>query len=346
VFDAYVSLVHATLHRGLHGASAFRYSTLARELSGKLHNVPPLELRRVLLAPDFTNRLLWQQPDRIELALEFLDKALRVEGMISGREKANCDAWTALGDAMVLRNGEVQRGARIAGMPPLDFDSPYPTNDSSKPTPMATPAHFRSLSGAVRPLTLERMATAWSGLSAASLIASDFVTQFVQVIALRRHNERAGFSSGSYRGYIGRVVLGNPDSEFSSDIRIVEALVHEAIHAMLYMTLYPVAWGVEDSRCYAEGEKVVSPWTGASLKLSSFLQACFVWYGLLNFWWRALERNAFRDTDRASRRLEQALKGFQGTPLLNIVGHEDRKVIRDDVSDAVELLQEKARTSL
>jgi hypothetical protein len=343
VFDAYVAFVSEALACALRDGER-QGDTLARNLAAKLQTVPSPNFFRVVLAPDVTCRLLWRHPDRVQRVSEFLDKALHVEAVISGREEADCDAWTALGDMKVLQSGEILRAADIPGLPPLDLDSPNIASGEFVSIIGHGEVRFRSLSHDVRPVVIDRMTSAWDEISATSKLVADFIAKFVQVFVLRSDNIRTEFSSGSYRRYIGRVVMGNPHSDSVSDIGLAEAMVHEAIHALLYMALYTVPWGVDSNRMYTKGVRIVSPWTGAPLNVSSFLQACFVWYGLVHFWSLALRRESFNDTHGTRLRMARALEGFVGSPLVDNLCSEDRKIVRDDVITAIEKMQSRAKT--
>jgi len=344
VLAAYVAFVSAELGCALRDCE-HQNDALARNLAAKLQTLPSADFRRVVLAPDFTYRLLWRHPDRIQRVSDFLDKALHVEGVISGREPADCDAWTALGDARILQSGEILRGVNIPGLPPLDLDSPNVMRDvrtGEFPSVCGNdPVQLRSLNNDVRPVVIDRMTTAWREISATSKLVADFVSNFVQVIVLQNDDTRAKFSSGSNRRYIGGVVIKNPHSECASAIKLAEAMVHEATHALLYMALYTVPWGADNNHAYANLGRIVSPWTGAQLKASSFVQACFVWYGLLHFWSLALRLQTVEGMDEARRCMARALSGFVGSPLLDNLCSEDRKIVRDDVSNAIETMQSR-----
>jgi hypothetical protein len=344
VFEGYVALVSHTLSRALRDCQR-QDGARARDLAAKVKSAPAYESRRVLLAPDFTCRLLWPHPERLQRMCGFLDQALHVEGVINGREDAVCDGWTALGDSKVLRSGETLRGVVISGLPALDFDSPNVASGEFAPLLEDNQVRFPPLPDDARPLTIDRLTTASGGISATNTLVADLIARFVQVILLRTDRSRTDFSSGSYRRYIGRIILGNPHAESVSDITLAEAMVHEAIHALLYMTLYPVPWGVDNGHTDAAAGRVVSPWTGARLKVSSFLQACFVWYGLLQFWDRAVRLETFENSAGAHERMTRALGGFSGKPLLDNLGSEVRKNVRGDVCDAIQTIQRRAIAS-
>jgi hypothetical protein len=350
VFDGYVAFVSqaldvAFLSQALGhslGECERQESALARNLAAKLQTVPAPDFLRVMLAPEFTHRLLWPHPNRLQRVCEFLDKALHAEGVISGREEAaDCDVWTALGDVKILQSGEIMRGVNIPGLPPLDFDSPNVT--SSVRSGEFAPNHFRLLSDHVRPLVIDRMTIARDEISATSTLVADFVAKFVQVIVLQSESASARLSSGSNGQYIGRVVITNPHSEYASDIEITEAIVHEAIHSLLFMALCTVPWGIDPNRTYVTGVKIVSPWTGTPLDVEQFLQACFVWYGLLHFWNLALRGETLKGSDKPRIRFAEALRGFVGSPLIDNLCSEDRKILRDDVSNAIETMQSEAK---
>jgi len=341
VYDTYVAFVSQALGYAL---SDLRRQDrgLADHLATQLQTVPDPDFLRVILAPDFTYRLLWRRPDRIQRVSEYLNQALHVEGVIAGREKADYEAWSALGDVKVLQTGETAHGVKIPGLPPLDLDSPNVTNPEFEPDPADDEVQFHPLSNDIRPMVIDQMTTAWQQISATSTLVADFVGKFVQVIVLRSDNERKAFSGGSSHGCIGRVVIGNPHLDFVSDVRLADALVHEAIHALLYMQLYRAPWGTSHG-AYAPDVRVVSPWTGAALPVTSFLQACFVWYGLLHFWSLAHEAKTFRGAQEVRGRMDLALAGFVGPPLLDELSNEDRKIVNDDVSSAIETMQARVK---
>src|ERR1700737_689005 len=346
VFEAYRTLVSETLNNALHNCER-QDDPFARCLAARLQTVPAADFVRVLLAPDFTYRLLWQCPNRIQELSKFLDKALHVEGVISGREKALCDAWTALGDIKILQSGEILHAENIPGLPALDLDSPNVMCDvrtgEVHPVVSNGPLQFGPLSHDVRPVVINRMTTAWHEISATSKLVADFVNKFVQVIVLQCDDIRKNFGSGSNRGYVGRVIIKNPHYECASHVKLAEAMVHEAIHALLYRALYTVPWGIDDNRAYVNDTKIVSPWTGAQLRVTSFLQACFVWCGLVHFWSLAQRLDTFEGNDETSSCMAKALKGFTGSPLPDRLFNEDRKIVSDDVITAIETMQTRVK---
>ncbi len=144
------------------------------------------------------------------------------------------------------------------------------------------------------------------------------------------------FSSGSSGQFIGRSVIANAHLAKITPIEISEALVHEAIHSVLYMAERQRPW-VLDPALYAGPERVASPWTGSSLPLRPYLQACFVWYGLVHYWSEMIRCRLVTDT-RALARLDIALRGFAKADLLaDIAPFLDR--LSDEVKDAIAAMQ-------
>ncbi|PZF73566.1 hypothetical protein [Taibaiella soli] len=92
--------------------------------------------------------------------------------------------------------------------------------------------------------------------------------------------EHDRFSSASFRGLAGLNLIIN--SHATSVEVIMDAIIHEAIHSVLYQ-LEPThgAFFIDDTTSAA---LVQSPWTSNTINTDNLAQACFVWYGLFNFW--------------------------------------------------------------
>jgi hypothetical protein len=89
--------------------------------------------------------------------------------------------------------------------------------------------------------------------------------------------------------------------------------VHESIHSFLYIIEEKYHFLADRS---ATGPiKVTSPWTGRVLDLHSFLHACHVWFGLWQFWGRAIHAGVF-DESIARKYHDESRAGFD-KPSLN-----------------------------
>jgi hypothetical protein len=342
VFGAYVARVDEEIGRAL-GRCERRDKALAHRLIARLETVPARDFLRVALAPDFTYRLFWQHPDA-PMVCKFLEQALHVEAVVSGTEKAERDMWTALGDIKALRTGGIIQGATIPGLPALDVDSPNTRSSKWGPDRPINSNGYGPLSNDVRPMVLDRLATAWDQVAVVNEVVAKFVARFVQVILLRGLDSASGFASGSDARHAGLMILDNPHSQHVSDIMLTETIVHEAMHSLLYMTIHEMPWGPGDS-CAFTSTRVISPWSGTPLTVDSFLHACFVWYGVLHFWSGALPITALSDADQVRGRVARSVEGFLGAPLLDNLCKDDRKAVRKDIGCAIVTMQSRVKAS-
>jgi hypothetical protein len=103
------------------------------------------------------------------------------------------------------------------------------------------------------------------------------------------------------------------------------------------MQLQSEPWGLVDF--HEEREPVlVSPWSGRDLPLSTYLHACFVWFALVHFWGRSLQKNAF-PLESIAPRLARAVMGFRGTPLLSGLDERYRRTVLPAVREAIDVMQ-------
>jgi HEXXH motif-containing protein len=140
------------------------------------------------------------------------------------------------------------------------------------------------------------------------------IFQVTRVIVCRKTTTpKAGFASSSWPAYVGKVALVNAHCAELTAERLANALIHEAIHSILFMIETSEPFVVDFTR---DGDATVtSPWSGRALPLINYVHACFVWYGLWCFWRLAARAKAFAPASAASH-LELAASGFRGPPLL------------------------------
>jgi hypothetical protein len=137
------------------------------------------------------------------------------------------------------------------------------------------------------------------------------VTSVVEVLALRRETANATtFYSSTFPGCPGLVRLTNAHLPETSTRLIVEGLVHEAIHCMLHIhEELEEPFVREEEHSHA---KVTSPWTGAPIRLQSYIHACAVWYGIYWLW----SADGFGPSTGEVEFLKQrACRGFQYHPV-------------------------------
>jgi hypothetical protein len=273
-------------------------------------------LRRVVLAPETCSRLLWGHPggcDERDL-WQYLTDVLEVERARFDPPAAPTDTrWSALGDLRIDgASGAVVVQPTAAGVV-VDTESPaaicfdYSTlhRDGMELRHYQDPAE--------RELALDRLEEAMRGIDQVNAALAGFVRRFTLVANVLADGESPKFTSGSTAHYIGRSLFCNAHLP-SADVELLaESLVHEAIHSLLYMHEACEPWVVDGQR-FTEDAEVESPWTGATLVVRPFLQACFVWFGLTHFWSLAQAGSPFRP-GRVEERLTTARDGFLKGPL-------------------------------
>lgn len=136
----------------------------------------------------------------------------------------------------------------------------------------------------------------------------------IDVVAVRRAvGATARFSSSSFAGRP-RFTLLTFSSPTDFDLPLlIDALVHEAIHSLLFMYEETIGVFVREEPGTAE-PRIPSPWTGASLRLASYVHACVVWYGLYWLWTRLPAQAAIGEAPREVLR-QRARRGFDARPV-------------------------------
>ena len=129
----------------------------------------------------------------------------------------------------------------------------------------------------------ERLDRCVRKIQAISPPASALIQQVLRVVVARKNpDDPRGFSSSSWPGWIGLIAVTNGHRRDLDDAWIADSMVHECIHSFLYMveSFEPFYPSVEASQAWT----AESPWSGKMLYLHSYVHACFVWFGLWNFW--------------------------------------------------------------
>jgi len=280
-------------------------------LSALLEGLPDAAFARVLTAPETSYRLLWRAQHSDAAVADFLESALLAEHLRLGQEVEAAGTrplWTALGDFCGQADGGSFAAPTLAGLPVLDFESPFANDLDFNGRAARTLTPRDNLDAGEQAEVLRKLAACGEGLKRVSPGVHDFVRAFTKVLILQRDPEAPRmFASGSSGQFIGRSVLSNPQLPGVDAAEIAEGLVHEAIHALLYMQEQFRPW--VDAALYGPEHRTQSPWTGNTLPLRSYLQACFVWYGLLHFWALAYGGGGFPDA-RIRERITQCVSGF------------------------------------
>jgi hypothetical protein len=302
-------------------------------IAGDLREASDEAFLRVLTAPQTSFHLLRPRAASLAEIADHLHRSFLAEAARGGRPiPVEGEIWTALGDGRVLPSGSVSGIPPLGGRIALDLDSPEVVNvDSTSRRRRMLPLEVED-----RVDTLARLEAALRGIAATSEHIADVVAGFIKVLVLQRDPEHL-FGSASCQLYIGRTIITNGNLPMIDESRLAEAMVHEAVHSVLYMQVQSEPWGLVDF--LEEREPVlVSPWTGRPLPLSTYLHACFVWYALVHFWGLALQTNTF-PIDSIAPRLARAVVGFRGAPLLSRLDERHRRTVLPSVRDAIDVMQ-------
>lgn len=145
-------------------------------------------------------------------------------------------------------------------------------------------------------------------------------------------------ASMSLKRAIGYFVLANPLSANWRPGDICDALIHEAIHALVYRLemLTPVFTDPSVSSTWID-----SPWSGRPLSLYSLVHACFVWFGLWNFW--IMDPHALPEAVDLRKRAEG---GFLRGPLSSRIAPEVYACLQPEIRVAIERMFEHVNSKL
>jgi hypothetical protein len=327
----------------------------SKNLLEGLRRLPDQNFIRLLTAPETFARLMFEVDDHLNSTLLFLSNSLVAEYRLIDSSDTKGAVWSALGDfycppdfrrteaeacpiSFTWSDGTHFRAPCLINSIPLDFNSPFVTSnvdDCISPSVSFSAEEVRSV--------IERLDAAVRLISQVKPNILADMTLFTKVILLLKDAASStGFGSSSTRRYIGRTVLINPHLNGMNHVNLANALIHESIHSLLYaMELkHPLILG----RPEASGLRICSPWTGKSLSLSSYLHACFVWYGLWHFWKAA--RTCGRLAEDVTRSfVHRSASGFTKAPLLSPLG-DAVSLITPDLKSIIPLMQETVNLEL
>jgi hypothetical protein len=343
VHDAYAQQLASALAATL-GRLGRNWPEAARGLQRQVRDLHEASLARLLLAPETSSRLLWPANYSDAEVLRFLATAIAAEHALeAGSTSDETVLWTALGDARISRQG-VQRQLAPHRFPVLDMLSPQACALDLDGEALRLEAPRRPLPAPARARVRRRLAVVSDGLAALGETWPLFVRTFTKVLVAQPDPAApSGFSSGTSGQFVGRAVIANAHLPAVTVEDIADAVIHESIHGLLYMQEQQKAW-VATAELYGGRRVTHSPWTGTALPLRPYMQAAFVWYGLVHFWAHACRLGVF-DPARARLRLLIAARGFDRGPLLRqLAPYADR--IADDVLRAIAGMQTRVEETL
>lgn len=319
-------------------------AALADEVTDLLAQLDNRQLAATLAAPEVSYRLLWPMHHEDSQAADFIREALRTACAASRALQVAATDWLADGSGFIDGSGRVTYPWARPGGLPVDFGSPHALATDVSGERLRAPTQRPPLAPEEILATQAKLQAAAEATARAAPHAWRMTLDFTKALILIPDNGAPQqFSSGSSGQFVGRSVLANPQLAKVGAVQVAEALVHEAIHAVLYMDEQHDPWVLDDA-LYAGSLRITSPWTGNRLPLRPFLQAAFVWYGILALWSRVRADEAFaRDAVRA--RMNEAAAGFLRGRLLDRVGPSiDR--LSPEVVHSVDELQRYVEAAL
>ena len=306
-----------------------------------IKNLSPHSQRRVLTAPRLCQMLT--PPAVADAAsLRTLLSFIAYENFLSGGDSPADNTWTALGDRYYNASASVENCrefptdylAQMIGteyiapeVQGLIIDCASPISRSFSPHVFDCVVHAEY--GDMESIKT-RLTDALTFISDASMQARMCVGSSLKVAAVvdTPHSPDA-YCGSSVRSLIGRVLLTNLRSSAWTLEELADRIVHEAIHSLLYKIEYWSPLYTDDVAAY--NETVKSPWSGRMLALHSYVHACYVWFGLWNFW-----RKASHLSGCADKYMLRAARGFLGASPLSLIGTNAYFVIAPEVRYAVE----------
>jgi len=289
----------------------------AEQLQERIGRLPDDALVRMLMAPEIGFRLGYHNSDAIGETARFIEESLTAEEVrVGDRRPPDGPCWSALGDLCFSASPDGPYVAPRIGGIVIDFESPWVLCKLPHITGEA-----EAISPANRATALDRIGDAVRLMNMASVRATVATRSFTQAIIIRSDPSRPDFyTSASTTLCLGRAVMRNPFVACATPSEVADGLVHEAIHCICDLT------EIHDGRWLPGGRdvyhvKVASPWTERQLDIHTYLQACWVWYGLWHFWARAIETDAIA-TDEGLRCLGRAFRGFvDGAAVARLAPH-------------------------
>jgi hypothetical protein len=313
-----------------------------RDLMPRVSRLAPLRRERFLRAPALAT-LLRSSALPGEGHIQRIEDWLAIEEYLSERHhSAPVSGWTAANDFQIESNGEATatkaRNTVLQFAPGAQatiFDTESPTTGSGwimKEMGSLVLYDDQERSAATELMENSRLRIAAFDPAVGALVACALGS----IESGKSPSQQALFASQSARRNIGLATLFNLHCGLSPVDQVVDALVHESIHSMLYkLELIHPFYTDQNAALYT---KVASPWTGRILELHSFVHACFVWYGLLMLWSRASEPSSFGQQAK-----ERARRGFLAAPLREAVAGEPAQAIHPEVYGVLERLFQEVR---
>jgi hypothetical protein len=169
------------------------------------------------------------------------------------------------------------------------------------------------------------------------------IERFTKIIVLRNDlSQPDDFKSATSPVCIGSPVFRNPHLSYVTVARLADGLVHETIHCLLDIAEFKDPFLLESGAI--SGIRVSSPWSGKSLDLDTYIQACFVWYGLCEFWLLAKESTAF-NAEVVTNFMNRSSRGFTSSDIVRPIENL-KAVLSPSLPDVLGEAQERVRKAV
>ena len=289
--------------------------TIPGQIQEKMELLTSSEIEEWLLSPELLGLILHHSNDHLPQIAPFVLQTLEAE-IARNHKKFDTNQyqnlWTNNGDYFIYFDAQKQvfqdyEAPKFAPTITFDFLSPACLQVNNKTLDDDTHLIqnyafdqagnlYEQIQQALEPID-DRVAT--------------LIEQMTKMIIVKRQTTKeevaTKFWSATHSHFIGKILLVN--TEEGSDEDIIDGLVHEAIHSLLYIIEELHPWMPAEKVSEAIGNEICSPWTNNLLPLRAFLHALFVWYGLFNLWRFALENQLYRAED-AQQRMEKIKQGY------------------------------------
>lgn len=310
----------------------------------------PLEGKlRFLTAPETFYRIRRLRKEPVD-SIDSLCNFLNGEAAFFGLGPIEKDYVTALGDFycsgaadedLTTHNGEEEKAPanavlapRVGGIP-IDFDSPNVANAQETDEPQ----EYLEYSAEEKAQVCEILNTCLRRIERVSVATADLIKQHIKVIIPLKAANRSETGSTSQPRFPGRVLLRGVEHGLYG--WLASALVHEAMHQVLYILEWACPFTVGDDEVKAT--MVKSGWTGRDLPPHSFIHACFIWYGVSNFWIRARSSDAY-EAFIVERQLAKSMAGFLDENPVERLAHCNG-MVRYDVLKVASTLQDRLKSA-
>lgn len=293
----------------------------AEKVLAKLRTLAPPSLRRVLITPEVSHRIVKNARGEQTDIVSFLDRVIEVEIALANiGHQASCktswNAWSGIGDVRIgvdsnNRYHLLQSASSLFDWPlRVDWQSPHIASLSINQGGRESVLDTSTLDPSCYLSTVEKLELAARALHSVCPVAEAMVKTAIVVIQLHTVDGPAeGYYSCSSRDYIGRLALVNAHLPVAGIPKLINALIHEAIHNLLYRIeqTHPLVVLPKHGEKMTE---VYSPWSGNRLRLSTYVHACYIYHGL--FWfWRNTECVAMFGPDFVKDELDYLQSGFK-----------------------------------